>query len=548
MPFQQDGIRMGVARGGRVLLADDMGLGKTIQAIGIMRYFHDWPLLVVCPSSMRYQWRQELHRFLPSQHPSTIVVMDTAKDFDADARILIVSYDLVTRCAGRLRDVGFLSVIMDESHCLKNHKAARTRAALPLMRAARRCLLLSGTPALSRPIELFTQICAVDRGFSPSFQDFGMRYCAGTRTAWGWDFSGASHMTELHALLERRVMIRRLKRDVIRQLPAKRRQMVLLDPSQVRARTAVMTQLEQRMGQRSLKSMERRGTLLQYFRETAGAKLPAVCSYLDDLLEAGNKFICFAHHQMVMDGVCELLTRRKHGFIRIDGATSAAQRKRECDRFQSGDGVLVAVLSITAANAGLTLTAANLVVFAELFWNPGVLTQAEDRAHRIGQQDCVQVRYLVARGTADDHIWPLVQSKLDVLNKAGLTKDDFTDASQGRQEQRGGQTAITDFFDEFEDLPPEALLEEPVEGTGDTNEPGEESAEGVTELNTGTEELAENVEWPESAEEWDGDWMESTSGADSDDDWVGPAKGRKNPTSSDGRGCPPPKRPRKGRV
>jgi len=87
------------------------------------------------------------------------------------------------------------------------------------------------------------------------------------------------------------------------------------------------------------------------------------------------------------------------------------------------------VLSITAANTGLTLTATHLVVFAELFWNPGVLTQAEDRAHRIGQKDSVTIQYLVAKGTADDYLWPLVQRKLDVLSQAGLSKDNFHDAS-----------------------------------------------------------------------------------------------------------------------
>ena len=394
MPFQREGVQMGVVRGGRVLLADDMGLGKTIQAIGIASYFHDWPLLVVCPSSMRYQWRQEFLRFLPSQHPSTIVVMDSSKDFAADARVLIVSYDLLSRCADQLRGVGFRSAIMDESHCLKNPKAARTRAAMPLLRASRRVLLLSGTPALSRPVELYTQICAIDRSFMPVFNDFGQRYCGGQRNAWGWDFSGASRMAELQILLERHIMIRRLKRDVITQLPSKRRQLVLLDPGQVRCRSKKMSAMESRMGERSLRGAERRGALLEYFRETATAKLPAVCSYLEDLLESGAKFICFAHHRVVMDAVCSLLDRRKEQHIRIDGATTAPQRKRECDRFQGGEAVRVAVLSITAANTGLTLTAASLVVFAELFWNPGVLTQAEDRAHRIGQQDSVQVSLL----------------------------------------------------------------------------------------------------------------------------------------------------------
>merc|ERR1719322_1858836 len=106
--------------------------------------------------------------------------------------------------------------------------------------------------------------------------------------------------------------------------------------------------------------------------------------------------------------------------------------RKECvDKFQTQDTIRVAVLSIMAANSGLTLTAAQLVLFAELFWNPGILTQAEDRAHRIGQTDSVIVRYLMATGTADDHLWTLISQKLDVLNKAGLSKDNFMDKDSG---------------------------------------------------------------------------------------------------------------------
>ena len=127
-------------------------------------------------------------------------------------------------------------------------------------------------------------------------------------------------------------------------------------------------------------------------------------------------------------------------------------RKHLVDAFQCDDNVRVALLSITAANSGLTLTAAHLVVFAELFWNPGILTQAEDRAHRIGQTDSVTVQYLVAKGTADDELWPMIQRKLDVLNKAGLSKDNFTDShstcllSSNNREEAEDKSKITDYF------------------------------------------------------------------------------------------------------
>ena len=120
--------------------------------------------------------------------------------------------------------------------------------------------------------------------------------------------------------------------------------------------------------------------------------------YFQDLLQGGNKFICFAHHATMMNTIADMLDEEKVHFIRIDGSTGSSLRKYLCDAFQTDDKVRVALLSITAANTGLTLTAAHMVVFAELFWNPGILTQAEDRAHRIGQTDSVSVQYLVAQG------------------------------------------------------------------------------------------------------------------------------------------------------
>merc|ERR1719225_2372826 len=224
-------------------------------------------------------------------------------------------------------------------------------------------------------------------------------------------------------------MIRRLKTDVLTQLPSKQRKMVILDPSLVKSKSKEMkSQAKTYQSDKSLSKQERRGVLLEWFHSTSEAKSRAVCDYLQDLLQGGHKFICFAHHATMMNTIADTLDQSKVHFIRIDGGTGSSQRKYLTDAFQTDDNVRVALLSITAANSGLTLTAAQLVIFAELFWNPGILTQAEDRAHRIGQTDCVSVQYLVATGTADDEMWPLIQKKLDTLNKGGLSKDNFMDS------------------------------------------------------------------------------------------------------------------------
>lgn len=424
--FQEEGIKFGISRGGRCLIADDMGLGKTIQALGIADYYRsEWPLLIVCPSSMRYQWEEEIRNNLPSVPCHSIYVLTKSNEHFDNVKILIASYDIMCKQKNALKNVHFNVIIMDESHSLKNNRTQRTRAALELIKSCKRVILLSGTPALSRPAELFTQIYAIMPSAFSTFTSFGIRYCDGKKDKYGWNFGGSSNMEELKLFLEARFMIRRLKSQVVMQLPDKVRQVVVLNSDTVGAATDSMNAYANKLQSEKLKGMERRGTLLCYFAETGRAKIKAICAYITGLLSEGKKFLCFAHHADVIKEICNTLEEKETYYIVIDGAVNSEERKLLCDRFQLEEKFKVAVLSIKAANTGLTLTAAQLVVFAELFWNPGELIQAEDRAHRIGQRDSVLVQYLVARGTADDYIWPLIQSKLNVLNKAGLSKDGF---------------------------------------------------------------------------------------------------------------------------
>ncbi|EDO49581.1 predicted protein, partial [Nematostella vectensis] len=425
MPFQREGVAFCICQDGRAIIADDMGLGKTVQAICVASYYRkEWPLLVVAPSSMRLTWKQAFIKWLPSLDPQSINVVLTGKDNVTAGLINIISYDLLTKFVGKLQEKRFRVIIADESHFIKNNKAARTKTFLPILKAATRVILLSGTPALSRPEELYTQICAVNPRMFPSFHEFGKRYCAGVENRWGWDYSGASNMEELQLVLEQSIMIRRLKKDVLHQLPSKRRQMVLLDPSLIKVKPLMKAAKEVE----TAKKKEQHGALLNYFCETSASKIAAVRNYVLDLLEGGHKFLVFGHHQDMLDAISDCLMHKKYSYIRIDGKTPSSKRQMLCDQFQKDKNTVVAVLSITAANTGLTLTEGTAVVFAELFWNPGALVQAEDRVYRIGQKNSVNIHYLVAKGTADDYLWPLIQHKLDVLSKAGLTKDDFSEA------------------------------------------------------------------------------------------------------------------------
>ncbi|KAK1380462.1 SWI/SNF-related matrix-associated actin-dependent regulator of chromatin subfamily A-like protein 1 [Heracleum sosnowskyi] len=442
LPFQRDGVRFALQHGGRVLLADEMGLGKTLQAIAVTTCVRDsWPVLVLTPSSLRLHWASMIQQWLNLPSSDILVVLSQCTGSNKagftiipsnrkgtvrlDGVFNIISYDIVPKLQDTLVSSDFKVVIADESHFLKNAQAKRTSAALPILKKAQYAILLTGTPALSRPIELHKQLEALYPDVYKNVHEYGNRYCKGG--VFGL-YQGASNHEELHNLIKATVMIRRLKKDVLTELPMKRRQQVFLDLSEkdMRQINALFRELEvvkikakasqSKEEAESLKFTEKH-LINKIYTDSAEAKIPAVLDYLGTVIEAGCKFLIFAHHQPMIDSIHQFLLKKKVGCIRIDGGTPAASRQALVTEFQENDSISAAVLSIRAAGVGLTLTAASTVIFAELSWTPGDIIQAEDRAHRIGQVSSVNVYYLLANDTVDDIIWDVLQSKLDNLGQ-----------------------------------------------------------------------------------------------------------------------------------
>nr|CAI5846457.1 unnamed protein product [Callosobruchus analis] len=430
MSFQVEGVRFGIEKDGRCFIGDDMGLGKTFTALAIASYYrNDWPLLIVTTASMKSAWEETITEYMPTISIMQVQYMVSSKDYIGDMKILIVSHDMMTRSQDKLKERNFGVVIIDESHVLKNFKSKSYQTAFLLCKKAKRVVLLSGTPALSRPSELYTQLNLIDPRAFTGFTQFAMRYCDGKYTNYGFDASGKSNLQELEVVLSKKFMIRRTKQDVLRALPKKSQQLVTLfnyasDKTEI---TKEDKELMKILGEKyaSKKGTDKHSILLTFFAETARIKIPQVCGYILRMLDQKQKFLIFAHHQVMMNAIEDTIKAKNVDYIRIDGNTTSDQRKFFISKFQLNDNVRVALLSITATNAGITLTAANMVVFAELHWNPTILSQAEARAHRIGQENEVIVQYLMAPGTADDHIWSLLQEKQKTLNEVGLSRDSF---------------------------------------------------------------------------------------------------------------------------
>jgi len=447
MPFQREGVIFGIEHNGRVLIADDMGLGKTIEAIGLASYYKDdWPVLIICPSSMKTSWLQHFLSWIPTLSEDDISIIHNSKNGPGNEKVTIVSYDLATKLVVEIKQKRFNIIIADESHFLKNHQAARTKTLVPLLQQAKRAILLSGTPALSRPKELFMQLKALQRSMFTNYKEFSIRYCDGKEGRYGWDDSGSSNTDELNHVLKATIMIRRLKEDVLQQLPEKRRQIVVLDA--VKQTKELKKTKESFIGS---SKKEKRSSLMHYYDSTCDAKMKGVCEYISEQLESEKKIIVFAHHLKMLDVIQEMARKKKVGHIRIDGKTNSKNRQSLVDEFTRNPHCLLAILSITAAGTGLNITASSYVVFAELYWNPGHLVQAEDRSYRYGQKNAVVINYLVAKQTADDYIWSMVAEKLKVLGDlgVGMTKELSGKTSTFKDPN---QRLIQEFFEELNQM------------------------------------------------------------------------------------------------
>ena len=424
--FQKEGIQFALEHKCRLLFADEMGVGKTIQAIALCRlYKEDWPVLVICPGGMKYSWKSEIIKWLEIKNEHKVQVINSSNDtIYSKASFYIVSYDLVRRITKVIKKIGFNFVVIDECHCIKSIKTQRSQSIIPIAQKSKRLLLLSGTPLLARPSEGFAVLNCLRPDIFDSFGSYGRRYCNNGIKKQRSYFSGASNTKELNLIMNK-IMIRRLKKNVLSQLPPKRRQRIEIDCDEKYIEKIVL--LPNTMNQQYFANAneEEKVSTPDLYRLTALAKLNGICEYVKSLLDNEIKFILFAHHQIVLDKIEELAEKRKVDYIRIDGTITGQKRFDMVQKFQTDPQCKIAILSITVACTGITLTEASMVVFAELTWTPALMIQAEDRAHRIGQEhQCVDVVYLYGKCTLDEYIFNKLGEKIKVVSK---TLDDEID-------------------------------------------------------------------------------------------------------------------------
>lgn len=452
LPYQRGGITYALDRPS-TLIGDEMGLGKTIQALGVINATPKAKrVLIICPASLRLNWEREARKWLVNKDLSIGIAQ--GKNWPA-TDIVIINYDILTKHKGRVHGRTWDVLICDEAHYLKNPKAQRTKQVFgdyaykektwkvePLK--AKRRLLLTGTPIVNRPIELWGLINYLAPEEFDNFFRYAKRYADAHHNGWAWDFGGAKNLEELQEKLRSLVMVRRLKADVLSDLPAKRRQVIELPSNgakgSIRAEQTAWGDQEERLTalkiavelskisqdpsdyDKAVAALSE-GALIAFAEmsklrhETALAKVPYVLDHVADAAEEG-KVIVFAHHVDVVAQIVEGLEERGIKTVSLTGKDSMDHRQHAVDSFQDDDEVKVFVGNIKAAGVGITLTAASHVVFAELDWVPANLSQAEDRAHRIGQTNAVLVQHLVLEGSLDQQIASQIVAKQAVIDAA----------------------------------------------------------------------------------------------------------------------------------
>jgi superfamily II DNA or RNA helicase len=439
-PYQSDGARWLLQRaiaglGG--LLADEMGLGKTVQALAMieaLRLSGDTrPALVVCPSSLVWNWQSEAKRFLPDLDTLALSGPDRTRLFERipSAHLVITSYALLRRDIEHLKPHKFSTIILDEAQHIKNPDSQNAKAAASLRGASR--FILTGTPVENALSDLWSLFDFLLPGYLGGRKDFRDRYEEPLEAP------GSSDTRERLARRLGPYVLRRLKVDILADLPPKLEQIleIELTPKQKAAYTQIQSAARDQIDALREKSGDAAArmrvlTALLRLRQVAcdlrlvnpnnsdpaeaSAKLDALRELVSEAMDGGHRVLVFSQFTSMLDKIGEAMETDEIRFCRLDGTTR--DRQSVVERFQSDSTIPVFLISLKAGGVGLNLTGADTVIHFDPWWNPAVEAQATDRAHRIGQQRVVTSIKLIARDTVEQRVLALQQKKRTLFENA----------------------------------------------------------------------------------------------------------------------------------
>ncbi|MEX2175152.1 MAG: DEAD/DEAH box helicase [Pirellulaceae bacterium] len=442
LPYQLDGIAF-AAGAGRAILADDMGLGKTIQGVGVAELLAQQAairkVLVVCPASLKAQWRGEIERFCDRSVQLILGANgDRGAQYSNESFFTICNYEQVLRDIQAIERTPWDLIVLDEGQRIKNWEAKTSRVIKGLRSPY--ALVLSGTPLENRLDELYSVVQFIDdRRLGPGFRFFNRHRMVDEKGK----VLGYKNLTELRDNL-RPVLLRRTRDSVKLDLPPRTIEYVRIPPTAEQlelhatnmrvvasvVRKAFISEMDLlRLRQALLMCRMAADSSVLVTKKPPGhsSKLARLAELLDDLFaEEGRKVIVFSEWTGMLDLIEPLLDARKLRYVRLDGSVPQKQRQQLVQEFQTEPDCRL-FLTTNAGSTGLNLQAANTVINVDLPWNPAVLEQRIARAHRMGQTQPVQVFVLITEQTIEENLLATLSAKRD-LALAALDPDASVDA------------------------------------------------------------------------------------------------------------------------
>lgn len=442
--YQKVAVRFAELAEGRALIADEMGCGKTVEALAFMA---DKPgrTAIVCPSAVKKNWEREIGRFVGDV---SVQILKGRTDTVSGADYTIMNYAI----AQNYQDDVFENLIVDESHYIKNQKRNRTKAVLALGKNAKNILCLTGTPLKNnRPIELWPTIQLLGKGAKfGGFWEYAEKYCNAYRDQYGWNMNGIGHERELHELLKKTMMVRRLKSQVLTELPAKQHTTLLVSDLDLTEYDEVANRFAEWIRKQGRKWPGNAKVVVQieYLKQAiARAKMQHIKTWLSDFVETTDeRILVFANHKEIQE---EIYKTFEENAVWIKSGND----QTAIDEFKNGDAP-ICVISLMAGGIGLNLQEANNVLFVELGWTPDSHVQAEDRTHRIGQDKAVNVYTMLGDKTIDETIYQLIRTKEEgisnVLDEGEVTCTESVNIAMEIWKMFGGEAV-----DSTDDLSPQ---------------------------------------------------------------------------------------------
>ena len=444
--FQKEGLSFLLANP-RTLLADEMGLGKTVQALACLAAAKEFPALIVVPPHLLRNWQTEIMRFLRLEgKPARVCVLTGLKPYQPpEADVYIIHYLLLRGWKQALPQMGFKAVVLDEIQELRHGGTEKYSAASLLAEECERVIGLSGTPIYNKGSEIWNVVNILDYHCLGDWESFTRAWCDGY----------GNHLVRNPALLGEHLrreglILRRTKEEVLAELPPKRRLVQEIDSDDKVYRELMRPVMDQLGSLLALHPDARERALLEEQvgrgeRQATGvAKAPFVAAFVRALEDSGEKVLLFAHHHAVMDIYRRELAAYRPVFI--TGRESTTQKEEAVARFMEGKTNLC-VISLRAAS-GLNLQRASCVVFGELDWSPAVHSQAEDRAHRMGQKDSILCYYLVAPQGSDRDMQDALGLKVSQF--VALMGDQTPELSSIQDAQKAAKAHIEAMLKQYE--------------------------------------------------------------------------------------------------